>query len=191
MEQNKKEELRTISECLCVKSEEGQTSDGQSVERYKHLAEQIKHSPALNDAILEQSILLMKQGRYCEAIQLFENRLSQNPRDLDALGRWNKTRADTHKHMVTLAKSAPETAEYGRTYEKLIQTGFAGSVLHLGAVRHYLICGQLERAVSILLSLAQSAPGAPGVIDAILKVAAMSDDARVQQLKVTITKEQI
>ena len=88
MEQNKKEELRTLSECLCVKSEEGQTSDGQSVERYKHLAEQIEHSPALNDAILEQSILLMKQGRYCEAIQLFENRLSQNPRDLDAMGRW-------------------------------------------------------------------------------------------------------
>jgi len=183
MKNARQEELRTLSRQLYAKGTEDPSPYGEAIERYKRLAEQLNHSPALNDALVERSLLLMRQGRYCEALKLFEKRLTETPQDLGAQSSWRNLLSEVHTKMLKLAQSAPETAEFGRTYEKLVRCGYAGNALHLGAVRHYLAGGAVDRAVDRLLLLAQLSPGAPGVADAIELACRTSDDARLLRFK--------
>lgn len=182
--QGLKDELRMLAQRLSAKGAEPHASFGQAIERYRDLAEQTQHIPALNDALGEQAALLMSQGRYCEALQIFEDRLAKNPADLMANLIWRKLLNDTHSILCKLAHTAPETAEYGRTYEKLLQMGYVSTAVHLGAIRHYLISGQIERAAERLLALARIAPHGPGIADAINRVSKLSDDVRVQTLRI-------
>jgi hypothetical protein len=124
----------------------------------------------------------MSERRYCEAIQLLEERLAENPKDMRSHRNFYNTLADVHKAMHELAKTTPEHAEFGRTYEKLVSLGYVGSDLHIGAVRHYLASGRPERALALLLNIAKVASHSPGVISAALALVGQSDDLRVSKL---------
>ena len=191
MKKSECDEIRALSQRLFQKGEATSASFGSTIERYKYLATQAGHYPALNDALVEQAHLLMTQGRYCEALQVHEERLAQNPFDLAAHRNWRRLIGEIHEQLVKMAHAAPETAEYGRTYEKLLQIGCVGIAAHLGAVRHYLINGQVDRAVDRLVPLVRVCPNSAGVSDLLRRVASVSDDARIHQLKVKLEKGEL
>jgi hypothetical protein len=87
-----------------------------------------------------------------------------------------------HDQMLKLADADPECAEFGRTYEKLLEQGYVSNCLHLGAVRYYIASGLVGTAEERLLAFASVAPGAPGVAELVLRLAALSDNVRIQQL---------
>jgi tetratricopeptide (TPR) repeat protein len=183
MKYEQREELKMLALRLFTKGAEFHASFGPAIGRYKDLAEETNHVPALNDALVEQASLLMNQGRYCEAIQVHEERLIQNPCDIKAQQNWRWAIGEAHSTLSKLAYTAPETAEYGRTYEKLLQLGHVGTSAHLGAIRHYLASGQIDRAVERLIPLAQLAPNLNGVADMIIRLSKVSDNVKLYQLR--------
>ena len=182
MKKEDAEELRAIATRLYAKGTDFRSSYSPAIARYKELAERNQHTPALNDALLEQSSLLISQGRYFEAIQVHEERLKKNPNDLAAQANIRRVLNEVHSGLRKLAQTNPENAEYGRTYEKLLQLGFSGLEVHLGAVRHYLASGQIDRAVERVIKLARVAPNLNGVANVIIRLANVSDDLELVKM---------
>lgn len=182
MKQEDKEELRMLAKRLYMNGSSERPSDVSVIDRYRRLAERTDHAPAVNDALYDKANFLVKEGRYCEALELMDEWLTQNPQDVMAHANRRFILDAILQLMNRMAVTSPESAEYGRTYERMIQVGHVTNNLHLGAVHHYLASGQVSRAVERLLLLAQIAPRAAGVPDAIIRAAKVSDDAKIQQL---------
>ena len=182
----KKEELRAISKRLNTKGAPNNLKSAELIERYNRLAKGLKNGPVLNDAASEKSILLAGQGRLCEAIRIFEERMIDAPQDIVAHQLWKSLLDRIHNEMLHLAEFDPEAAEFGRTYEKFVEIGYVGSFLHLGAIRHYLSSGQSKRASEIALAIFKVAPGTPGLSGMIMKLADVSDDVQIQKLDIVV-----
>jgi len=183
------EELRGLSRRLNAKGTESNFRSLEQIERYRHLAEEANQSPALVDALMESALILIRQGRLCEALVSFQDRMLRAPMDFSAQRGWRHLREIIHTEMLKLSEVDPECAEYGRTYEKLVEVGHASNRLHLGAVRYYLASGKIENASRVLLALAKVSPGAPGVSELLIRLAEVSDSVEVQKINIRLREE--
>ena len=187
---NKQEELRGLSRRLDAKGRDVNFRSLEQIGRYRQLAEDVKQGPALDDALIERGLLLLNQGRLCEALLSYEERLQKSPLEFTAQRGWLHLRSVVHDEMLKIAEVDPECAEFGRTYERLLELGSVSNRLHMGAVRCYLASGQVEKATERLLALAKVCPGAPGVTELIIRLAEVSDNVEIQKMSIKMKEEE-
>jgi tetratricopeptide (TPR) repeat protein len=183
------EELRALSKRLNDKGTDINFRAVEQIGRYRQLAEENKQGAAIVDAVMEGAMVLLKQGRLCEALISYQPCLQRAPLDFNVQRSWRHLKHMVLEEMEKLAKVDPECAEFGRTYEKLLDEGYVSYILHLGAARFYLASGKVERAAELLVAYARLSPGGIGVAELALRLSELSENVEIQRLCIQLKED--
>jgi tetratricopeptide (TPR) repeat protein len=182
----KREEMRALSARINALSAAGRIPRVADLEAYHRLAEATKAEQCLGDALVEKALVLVREGHLFEALNLFEAPLKADPYSPNLLKALGSVRTFVSDEMILLADQDPGHADYGRTYERLLEIGYVSHHVHVGAVRHYLLRGQIDSASIRLLALLKLAPNALVLVDLVLRLCELTDDPTLQQHRIRL-----
>lgn len=110
---------------------------------------------------------LGETGNYTEALLAIDAALARSANNLLLRLRYKDILHSVALAVESLGLSQPESAEFGRAYELLMELGQVSIKMHLSAVYHYALSGKPTQALEVAVRLRNRSPNYPGLSEAI------------------------
>ncbi|MBC7690965.1 MAG: hypothetical protein H7222_04300 [Methylotenera sp.] len=156
-------EIELLMDQINAYRDSGSAPPEELMNQYRRFVEASPTEGDASELAIADAASLETQGRYCEALVVFEQALQKFPQNLVLQKDWSGFLVSIALSTESLGKKDPSHAELGRTYDRLLELGRVPMGLHFTMIHHYRLIGQYRLARNLAHKILAVAPNYPGL----------------------------